>query len=563
MAVLQSILILFAGCGTFMAGMKMMSDGIESCAGGGLRRLFNKISNRRIYSYLIGAGTTCVIQASSATSVMSVSLVNSGTITLFQAFALMLGAKLGTTITGILVSLTSFKIAGFISALTLVGILMRIILKSDFLKQVGAVLTGFGLIFIGLEMMSGAFNSSVELTNACKHIFDAINFPLLLLLTSVLFTALLQSSSSTIAIYITLIGENVVTLEQGFFLVMGATIGTCITALLASIGTSDEARRAAYGQLVFSVIGAFTVGALVWIFKTPLADFLSAAHLTVKWRLSIFNVLYNLVFSLLFLPFLKPFEKFIRLIIPDKKKKAEKQKLQYVDELMLATPALAVTQLEKEIVALADLSLKNLNRAMNMIFTSDTSEIAEVNKVENRINFVEKEVTQFLVLLSSKQMGQSDSKKAGSFYHVVSDFERIGDHAQNFAELAVEMQNENIVFSEDGIEDLKNMYKKVVQMAAEARHAFITRDTSGLAAISDHEEQLDVLRDVYLGNHVERLNKKICSIESGNYYYELLNELERVGDHLINIAYSIISPVGSQAEFKQKMKNLKYEHLDR
>lgn len=564
MEILGSILILFAGCGAFMAGMKMMSDGIESCAGGGLRRLFNKISDRRLFSYLIGAGTTCVIQSSGATSVMAVSLVNSKTITLFQALAIVLGAKLGTTITGVLVAFDSFDIGGYISALALVGILMRIIGKKESVNKAGAIMTGFGLIFIGLDMMSGAFKANEQLTDAFRHIFETMDFPLLLILFSTILTALLQSSSSSIALYIMFIGAGgtgAITLEQSFFLVMGANIGACVTAVLAAIGASSDAKRTAWGQVIASVIGTFTVGAVVWIFKTPLADFLRNTGLPPYWQLSLFNVFYSLIYSLGLLPFLRPFEKLLRLMIKDKKGEKETQKLEYVNELMLATPTLAVTQLEKEIIAMSDLSLKNLDRSMNMIFNSDTSELNELNKTEDRINFVEKQLTQFLVSLNATSLSQADSKKIGSFYHVISDYERIGDHAQNFAEMAVEMQRENITFSEDGLDDLKNIYKRVMQMSREARHAFETRDESGLAAMSEHEEQLDVLRDVYAANHVERLNKGICSIESGNYFYELLTELERVGDHLINIAYSIISPVGSQSDYRQKMNNKKYENL--
>ncbi len=544
--------------------MKMMSDGIESCAGGGLRRLFNKISDRRLFSYLIGAGTTCVIQSSGATSVMAVSLVNSKTITLFQALAIVLGAKLGTTITGVLVAFDSFDIGGYISALALVGILMRIIGKKESVNKAGAIMTGFGLIFIGLDMMSGAFKANEQLTDAFRHIFETMDFPLLLILFSTILTALLQSSSSSIALYIMFIGAGgtgAITLEQSFFLVMGANIGACVTAVLAAIGASSDAKRTAWGQVIASVIGTFTVGAVVWIFKTPLADFLRNTGLPPYWQLSLFNVFYSLIYSLGLLPFLRPFEKLLRLMIKDKKGEKETQKLEYVNELMLATPTLAVTQLEKEIIAMSDLSLKNLDRSMNMIFNSDTSELNELNKTEDRINFVEKQLTQFLVSLNATSLSQADSKKIGSFYHVISDYERIGDHAQNFAEMAVEMQRENITFSEDGLDDLKNIYKRVMQMSREARHAFETRDESGLAAMSEHEEQLDVLRDVYAANHVERLNKGICSIESGNYFYELLTELERVGDHLINIAYSIISPVGSQSDYRQKMNNKKYENL--
>ena len=358
---LNAILLLLAGVGVFIAGMNMLSGGLEKSAGGGLKKLLGKISNNRFAGVGVGAGVTAIIQSSSATSVMVIGFVNAGVMTLVQATAIIMGANIGTTVTGILVSLKSLPIAEFAAALAFVGVMMTFF-KSEKIKQIGGILCGFGLIFVGLELMGDAL-SAQEIKDFFIELFKKIDFPLLLVLCGMVFTAIIQSSSAATGIFITMVGTGSLGIENALFLVLGSNIGTCITAIIACMGGHANAKRTALIHLTFNVIGTiiFTTG--LWIFKGPAVNLLQRVITTPEMQLAWFHVIFNVTTTIILLPFVKQLVKFSEWVIRDKKVETDGRQLKFVDERLLKTPPVALMQVKKEVEYMADLAKENLEKS--------------------------------------------------------------------------------------------------------------------------------------------------------------------------------------------------------
>lgn len=550
--IITSVLMLLAGCGVFMTGMKLMSEGLERSAGKGMRKLFQKISNNRFAGIGVGAAATAIIQSSSATTVMVIGFVNAGLMTLFQATSIIMGANIGTTVTGLLVSLSAFKIDMYAAALSLVGVLIMMFAKNDTLKKVGTVLTGLGLIFVGLYLMSSAFRDSA-LSDIFKNVFQVIDFPLLLILLGVVFTAVLQSSSATTGLVITMVGGSVLPLGSALFIVLGTNIGTCVTALLASVGASTNAKRAALIHLIFNVLGSTVFAVFIWIFTPQVVWLLQTAIGSPQMQIAWFHVAFNLVTTLLLVPFISQLTRLATFIVKDKKNDDDVLKMYYIDDRILLTPPIAVAQVLKEVGNMSEMARDNLDRAMKAVLSLDLQEKDKVLKEEEKINFVNKGVARYLIKMSSLSLSKSDEKLVGSLHHVIGDIERIGDHAENFIEEAEEMLENNVAFSQDAVEELQGMYSRVREMFDTAISVFENRDISKLKNISEMEAHIDMLKRLLGNNHIMRLNNGNCTVESGTYFYALITALERVADHLTNVAFSIRSPSGSQIEAMAKL----------
>lgn len=551
--IIQSILMLLAGCGVFMTGMKLMSDGLERSAGKGMRKLFGKISNNRFAGVGVGCAVTAIIQSSSATSVMVIGFVNAGLMTLFQATSIIMGANIGTTITGIIISFSAFKLNLYIAALALVGVFIMMFAKRDGLKKAGSILCGLGLIFVGLEFMSGAFKESSQLSAAFSKLFSSIQFPLLLILFGMLFTAIIQSSSASTGLIITMVGQGVLDIKFALFIVLGTNIGTCITAILAAIGASTNARRTALIHLTFNVIGTIVFSAFIWIFSGPVVKLLTTVIASPEMQIAWFHVAFNVITTLLLLPFIKQLTRFATFVIREKKDDAEQLKLYYIDDRILHTPPIAVAQVLKEVLNMGEMARDNLELATRALFTGDVSEKDRILKTEERINFINKGVGRYLIKMSSLSLSKSDEKLVGSLHHVISDIERIGDHAENFIEQAEDMGENNIGFSDEAIGELQGMYRRVREMFDLSLEVFENRDTGRLKLVAETENEIDTLKKLLGNNHIMRLNNGNCSVESGTYFYAIITALERVADHLTNVAFSIKSPSGSQVEAMQKL----------
>ena len=549
---IQSLIWLLAGVGVFIVGMNFMSDALEKSAGGGMKRLLERISNNRFSGVGIGAGVTAIIQSSSATSVMVIGLVNAGVMTLMQATPIIMGANIGTTVTGVLVALKNdyFNMLMYLSAFA--GVMMGFF-KKEKVKTAGLLLSGLGLIFVGLNVMSSesAFgNPLVE--NLFTEIFKTINFPLLLILVGVIFTALIQSSSAATGVVITMVGTGVLPLELALFIVLGANIGTCVTALLASVGANANSKRVALIHFTFNVIGTLLFTVLIWIFREPCVNLLVSMFpgndaMSLQMRVSVFHVIFNVTTTLLLLPFTKQLVKCSCLVIKDKKEESDELSMRYVDDRLLTTPPIALMQVKKEMDYMLSLVEENIGISLSAIEKRDLSLGERVRANEAIIDFENGALTKFLIKLSA-DASQSDERTIGSYFHVLNDLERIGDHAENFFEIAEEMASKSISFSERGRADISKMGEKVLVMLKIAKDAFENLNRDNLGELLSLEESVDVMKKELVADHFSRLAEGHCTLEVSPYYSSAVSGLERVADHLVNVGYSIISPIGSEKE---------------
>ena len=549
MEIFKAVLVLLAGVGVFIAGMNMLGDGLEKSAGGGLKKLIGKISGNRFAGVGVGAGVTAIIQSSSATSVMVIGFVNAGIMTLFQATAIIMGANIGTTITGVIVAfsyLDFVKLA--VAAMAFVGVMMTFF-KVDKVKDIGGILCGFGLIFVGLDVMGGAFDNYPEITEFFQKLFQKVDFPLLLVVLGAIFTAIIQSSSAATGIFITMVGVGALGLENALFLVLGSNIGTCITAVLASIGTSENAKRTAFIHLAFNVIGSIIFTTIIWIFKTQAVDLLQSLTSSGEMQLAWFHVIFNVTTTLVLLPFIKQLVQMAKKVIPDKPAEKDNRQLKYVDELVLKTPPVAIMLVKKEVEYMSALARENLEKALLAMDGNASDYVKEIEEREGVINFTNKALTRFLIKLSPL-VDSSNEKAIGAYFHVLNDLERIGDHAENFEEIAVEMQEKGLTFSEEATAELQEMKGKVLRMFELAAEAFDDGDVAGLAELAVLENEVDGMKKALTASHYARLAEGKCNVELSPYFSSTVTRLERVADHLVNVGYSILNPTGSQSGVK-------------
>lgn len=556
MTVFLCILALLAGSGVFMAGMNMLSSNLEKIAGNKMKSLLGKISNNRFAGVGIGASVTAIIQSSAATTVMAIGFVNAGVMTLMQATAIIMGANIGTTVTGLLVSLSSFDISLYFSVFTFIGIMMMFI-KNDKVKIIGGILAGLGLLFVGLDLMSNAFNDPAIKEFFIK-IFTSINFPLLLILCGIVFTALLQSSSAATGLVIVMVGNGAIDVSSALFIILGSNIGTCVTAIIASIGTTTNAKRTAFIHLAFNVIGTIIFTIFIWIFTPYIVSFLDAVFPNNgEMQIALFHIIFNVTTTLLLLPFIKWLVRLAELVIREKKKEsAPAFTLKYVDDRLLKTPPIALMQVKKEVEYMASLANENLERSFDVIFLKDKTKIDKVYEVEEHINFMNNALTKYLIKLSSL-VNSEEEKIIGSYFHVLNDIERIGDHAENFLEVGIKLIENDLSFSKEGEEEVKAMYSKVLAMYDLAIEGFDDIKKNHLKELDKYEQQLDDMKDDLSSAHFDRLADGKCSIEMGDMFFSIISGLERVGDHLVNVGYSIFNPTGSQtlnAKNKKKAK---------
>ena len=549
---IQSLIWLLAGVGVFIVGMNFLSDALEKSAGGGMKKLLEKISNNRVSGVGIGAGVTAIIQSSSATSVMVIGLVNAGVMTLMQATPIIMGANIGTTVTGVLVALKNDYFNMLMYLLAFAGVMMSFF-KSEKIKIAGLLCSGLGLIFVGLNVMSSeaAFgNPLVE--DMFTGIFSTIDFPLLLILVGVIFTALIQSSSAATGVVITMVGTGVLPLELALFIVLGANIGTCVTALLASVGANANSKRVALIHFTFNIIGTVLFTALIWIFKEPAVNLLVSLFpendtMSLQMRVSVFHVIFNVTTTCILLPFTKYLVKYSHLVIKDKSEDKNEFALKYVDDRLLSAPPIALLQVKKEMEYILELVEENMTLSFEAMKNGITVNGERIKTNEAVIDFTNDALTKFLINLAAGA-SRSDERVIGSYFHVINDLERIGDHAEDFYEIGEEMLAKKIEFSENAQNGIQMMYDNVLQMLIIAKDAFINLNKGGLCELADLENSVDGMKKELIASHFSRLAEGNCSIEVSPYYSSAILGIERVADHLVNIGYSIVNPVGTLEE---------------
>lgn len=552
MQLIQSLIWLLAGVGVFIVGMNFMSDALEKSAGEGMKKLLSRISNNHFSGVGIGAGVTAIIQSSSATSVMVIGLVNAGVMTLTQAAPIIMGANIGTTITGVLVALKNDYFNMLMYLFAFAGVMMGFF-KKEKIKIAGLLCSGLGLIFVGLNVMSSeqAFgNPLVE--SMFQGVFSVIDSPLLLILVGVVFTALIQSSSAATGVVITMVGTGVLPLDLALFIVLGANIGTCVTALLASVGANANAKRVALIHFTFNVIGTVVFTAIVWIFKEPMINLLVSMFpgndpMSLQMRVSVFHVIFNVTTTCLLLPFVKQLVQYSCQVIKDRKPTEAVHTLRYVDDRLLTMPPVALMQVKKEMDHMFGLVEENIGLSFTAMGANKPLHGDRIVENETVIDFTNGALTRFLIKLSST-VEQSDELVIGSYFHVLNDLERIGDHAENFYEIAAEMAAKKIAFSQKAQDDIRRMCERVLQMLAISKDVFDNLNKAGLPKLALLEDEIDKMKKELTTSHFLRLAEGDCSMEVSPYYASVVAGLERVADHLVNVGYSIVSPVGSQKE---------------
>ena len=550
-----SIITLFVGAAIFIVGMNMMSSGLRKSTGRGLRKLLKRIRNNRLAGFGIGTTVTTLIQSSAATGVMVIGFIGAGAMTVFQGVSIILGAYVGTTVTGLLAALGSVKISKYLVVLAIIGVILMFI-KKELVKNIGEILTGLGILFFGLAAMRNAVESNADLVNGIQAFFTNVNFPLLLVLIGAVATALLQSSSAFTGMLVGMVGSSIlidgvevppVPLQAAFFLVLGATIGTVITLLIQTIGGNVNVKRTGLIVLIIRVLAALVALAICW----PLMDYIVAGFNAVfgtgkdgrSLSLALFHIAYNVIFMLAALPFIGPLEKIANKLIKDKEEEKMKTSLKYIDNHLLDTPTVAMMQVKREIINMMHLSYDNLRLGYRRILYQDNSQDKELIETEDKIDYINNAITQFLINLTHN-VSLKDEKTLGSFFHVVNDIERIGDHAYNFYESSLKMVDNDLAFSDVAKKEFDSMFDVICQMFDLTFVIFHDKSKESLKKLHDLEDQTDDLKNTLSSAHYERIQKKTCKVENSPFYTTLVSELERVADHLVNIGYSIVNPTG-------------------
>ena len=542
----ESIVLLLVGAAVFIVGMNMMSAGLKKSTGKGLKRMLKKIQDKKLACFAIGTGVTALIQSSAATSVMTIGFISAGAMTIFQGVCIILGAYVGTTATGLIVSLSSFSFSSYLILFAVIGVILMFI-KNEKCKNIGEILAGLGLLFFGLQSMSSAFSNCQQLLNGITTFFGNVNFPLLLLLIGALFTALVQSSSATSGIVIVMVGNGALTLQNGFYLVLGATIGTVITTIIATIGSNVNAKRTGIICLFVRTITALIATCILWIFETPITSFFANAFKSNGLAVAMFLLLYNVIFMLLLLPFVKWLENLSIKLIKDKNADKMKQSLKYIDNLLLNTPDIALMQVKKEIISMMELSKDNFIKGYSKIIHQNTENDKNIQEIEDKIDYINNSISSFLIELSHK-VSAKDEKIVGSYFHVINDIERIGDHAYNFYESSNKMISEDLKFSSTAIKEFNMMYEIIINMFDLSLKIFDNNNKENLNELHQLEDQTDKLKLKLSDAHYERITNGKCHVELSPFYSTLLSELERVADHLVNIGFSIVNPTGDTEE---------------
>lgn len=530
---LSMTMALLGGLALFLYGMKLMGEGLEKAAGDRLKRLLEALTRNPLMGLLVGVVFTMIIQSSSATTVMVVGFVNAGLLDLMQATGVILGANIGTTVTAWIVA--GFQATAFMPLVLLIGVAMMMFLKKLKLQRVGQVVAGFGMLFVGMGMMSDAMKPLAESAEFAR-LMTAFSNPIMALLVGVAVTAIIQSSSASVGILEMLAIQGLVPLETSLYIIMGTNIGTCVTAMLSAVGATRTAKRAALIHLMFNVLGTLVVFILVSLLPVSTwIGHINGPALQIAVAHTSFKVFEVLCFVLL----RKWLVKLVMILVPGEDKQGEGKSLKFLDDRILSTPPIAVAQICKEIERMGDIAIANLMRAMDAFFNKDSSLINEVEQNEDVVNYLNHEITRYMVAAAQLDLPASDVEQLGEMFHVVNDLERIGDHAENMAEYANSRIEEEIPFSEDGIAELRDMLDKTVALFKLSMEAFHTRDQHLLPRVLVQEENIDDMEKTLQQSHVDRLTRGACTPRSGMIFSDMLSNLERVADHATNVAFSI------------------------
>ncbi len=532
-----NIATLLSGLGLLLYGIKILGEGLELAAGAKLKVLLEKMTSNRFAAVLVGFVITTLIQSSSTTTVMVVGFVNTGIMNLTQAIGVIMGANIGTTTTSILVSLDIGKYAPIAIG---IGVFLSMLTKKTTKKHIGLAITGFGMLFLGMTLMKDAMEPLANSPVFSEWLMNANN-PFVAILIGTVITAVIQSSAASIGILQALASQGLIPLHFAAYVIYGQNIGTCITALISSIGTKKNSKRTAVMHVLFNVFG--TVIFIILTKLLPFTDWIESLTDNTMMQLSLVHIIFNVVSTLIMFPFAdKVLVKLACLIVPDKKDSSEDDfKLKFVDNLMINTPPFAVAQVSKEVHRMAGLARQNFSIAAEDLLNKSCNHFDEVQHTEEVINFLNHNITPILVKINSLDLSYSDAKYIGRVFHVINDIERIGDHAQNLEEAAKSRVDEGIEISAEGEKELREMYETTLKLIDGSIEAFTAQilDNEKAEQLSEYEASVDDMQTEFEQSHIERLNAHKCNTRAGMLFINTITDFERVADHATNIAWSV------------------------
>ncbi len=534
------------GLGMFLYGMSIMADGMQKTAGSRMSSFLGMLTNNRFLAVVLGALITAIIQSSGATTVMVVGFVSAGVLNLSQAVGVIMGANIGTTITAWIVSMSqlgdAFEIMkpGFYAPLIIgMGALLLVFAKGQKKKTVGEILIGLGLLFTGLDFMSGSISPYTDAPIFARAFALLGGNPLLGMIIGALVTALLQSSSASVGILQTLAMNGVVTTNAAIYITLGQNIGSCVTAMLSSAGGSRTAKRAAVMHLAFNMIGAIVFGVLGFAVFSVLPAF-AASHITAV-QISMFHTVFNLTMTTLLFPFGDWLVKLSGLVVKEEKEVFVEDKetavtLKHLDERIFESPAFAVETAALEVIHMGQITMKNVKRALDAIFTGNLEEIQDVYKTEKTIDNMEKILTEYLIKVDNLSLTERQKRVVNNLFYSISDIERIGDHAENLAEQAEYMAEHGLDFTDTGMEELKSISSSVLKAFQHAIDARQTGNMDSVRKVSQYEDDVDNQEEELREKHIERLSAGECAPSAGVVFLDIISNLERISDHAYNLA---------------------------
>lgn len=532
MEYINILLGLFSGLALFLFGMEFMGDGLENAAGSRLKSFFDKAITNPLKGALVGTIVTAIIQSSSATTVMVVGFVNAGLMSLYQAVGVIMGANIGTTITG---QLITFKIDDYIPLFIIIGATLILFMKQEKRKEIGKIIFGFGLLFMGLSQMKDAMSPIAQTTFFQDLILTLEGNMFLGILVGAAMTAVVQSSSASTAILLSLAATGAISLQVAIPILFGNNIGTCVTALLSSLNANKVAKKAAFIHLSFNLIGT-----LIFL---PLINILSQVVMymggDIDKQIANAHTIFNIVNAIILLPFAGVFVKLANLALKDKE--GEKPTINRLDRRFLETPAIAFEQAFQESLTMYDLAKENLTLSTNALIDGKVKNLKKIFENESEINRLERELSTFLVSISSHDITEVDTNRIASMIKIISDIERIGDHSKNIAELAEEVSTSKLTFTSDALEELRLMYNYTIESINSSYASYKNNNRQKANDTMIFEENIDRLEELLRDKHIQRLSQNKCNAHSGAVFLDAISNFERIGDHSINIAEYVLS----------------------
>lgn len=553
---MQMILTLLGGLALFLFGMNFMSQGLQKAAGDKLRGVLTAISKKRIIGVLFGALFTAIIQSSGATTVMVVTFVDGGMMSLAQSVGVIFGANIGTTITA---QLVSFKLTGVAPIILIVGVVMFLFFKQPIMKKIGEIVVGFGSLFLGISMMS---DSMAQLTDYpdVMNVLASLTNPFLAILVALIITIVVQSSSVTVSIFLLMAGQGLIGLDTCFFAILGCNIGSCTPAVMAAFHAKKDAKRAALIHVLFNVVGLIVIGVFLAFAMDPFKEFImNISGGDLKRAVANTDTIYKVFQTILLLPFANGLIWLSKKIIPGDDKVGDGFELAHISNRTTVSPAAVVAEAENEIIRMGHMAAENLRRAYEGFVNKDLSATEEVYKVEKYVDFLSHEITDFLVESNRLQLPVSDSKQIGALFHTVNDIERIGDHAENIADATRRSIDSKLEFSKTALDDLTDMYNRTARGIEISLQMFEKVEVDKLKEMLIIEDVVDQLEIDLQNNHIERMAKGECTPEAGLVYSDIVTGLERVSDHALNVAFALYEGGEIVIDTEEIKKEIKLE----